>query len=74
MTITNTIMTRPRMETITPILMLVRQMARPMQVPSTAVDKLAQIIIATLGVVELLLTGGQGRDLDEHIKDDPMSL
>ena len=74
MRMTNMIMARPRRETITPTLMLVRQMARPMHVPRAPVDKLAQIIIATLGVVELLLTGGQGRDLDEHIKDDPMSL
>ena len=57
-----------------PTLMLVRQMASPIHVPRTAVDRLAHIMTATLGELELLLTGGQGSDLEEHIKDDPTSL
>ena len=72
---TNMIMASPRWLTTTQTWTLVRQTARPTQVPSTVVDKLAQIITATLGlVVVLLVPEVRGRDREEHIREDPSSL
>ena len=69
------IMARPRRLTTTPTLRLVRQTASPTQVPSTAVDTVAQIITATLGlVVVMFVPEVRGRDLEEHIREDPSSL
>ena len=70
---TNLIMTSPMRLTTIPTMTLVRQTARPTKVPSTAVDKLVQIITATVGEVKVLLVS-EGTDLEENIKDDPSSL
>ena len=67
------IMASPRRLMTTQTWTLVRQTARPTKVPSTAVDKLVQIITATRGEVKVLLFL-EGTDLEENIKDDPSSL
>ena len=61
------IMASPRRLMTTQTWTLVRQTAT--KVPSTAVDKLSQIMMATVGEVKVLLFP-EGRDLEENIKDD----